>query len=122
MTSVKYGHLQVMGTKTGKFHRNPLKTIRGVPETRLCLWIDEPINIVPSTMSGTNSSLRPNFCQNTGESTFFKVEQFHLHTYLGQNNLVSTLYVWMRVYLLILYLKMHSVYLYLLDVEHLRIR
>ena len=59
MTSIKYAHLQVMGTITGKFHQNPLKTVGGVAETRLCLrtdgltdgrkdgWTDEPITIVP---------------------------------------------------------------------------
>ena len=26
MTSIKYAHLQVMGTISGKFHENPLKT------------------------------------------------------------------------------------------------
>ena len=34
MTSIKYAHLQVMGTITGKFHQNPLKTVGGVAETR----------------------------------------------------------------------------------------
>ena len=33
MTSIRYDHLQVMGTKTGKFHQNPLKTVGGVAET-----------------------------------------------------------------------------------------
>ena len=33
MTSIKYDHLQVMGTITGKFHENSLKTV-GVAETR----------------------------------------------------------------------------------------
>ena len=37
MASIKYAHLQVMGTITGKFHQNPLKTVGGVAETRLCL-------------------------------------------------------------------------------------
>ena len=37
MTSIKYDHLQVMGTITGKFHQNPLKTVRGVAETRTSL-------------------------------------------------------------------------------------
>ena len=58
MTSIKYAHLHVMGTITGKFHQNPLKTV-GVAETRLCPrtdgltdgrtdgWTDEPITIVP---------------------------------------------------------------------------
>ena len=40
MTSIKYAHLQVMGTITGKFHQNLLKTVRGVAETRLCLRTD----------------------------------------------------------------------------------
>ena len=40
MTSIKYDHLQVMGTITGKFHHNPLKTVAGVAETRLCLRTD----------------------------------------------------------------------------------
>ena len=34
MTSIKYDHLQVMGTITGKFHQNHLKTEGGVAETR----------------------------------------------------------------------------------------
>ena len=34
MTSIKYDHLQVMGTMTRKFHQNPLKTVGGVAETR----------------------------------------------------------------------------------------
>ena len=34
MTSIKYDYLQVMGTITGKFHQNPLKTVGGVAETR----------------------------------------------------------------------------------------
>ena len=33
-TSIKYDHLQVMGTISGKFHKNPLKTVGGVAETR----------------------------------------------------------------------------------------
>ena len=40
MTSIKYAHLQVMATISGKFHQNPLKTVRGVAETRLCLLTD----------------------------------------------------------------------------------
>ena len=40
MTSIKYDHLQVNGTITGKFHQNPLKTVGGDAETRLCLWTD----------------------------------------------------------------------------------
>ena len=34
MTSIKYDHLQVMATITGKFHQNPLKIVEGVAETR----------------------------------------------------------------------------------------
>ena len=37
MTSIKYAHLQVMETITGKFNQNHSKTIEGVAETRLCL-------------------------------------------------------------------------------------
>ena len=33
MTSIKYDHLQVMATISGKF-QNPLKTVGGVAETR----------------------------------------------------------------------------------------
>ena len=40
MTSIKYAQFQVKGTITGKFHQNPLKTVRGVAETRLCLRTD----------------------------------------------------------------------------------
>ena len=34
MTSMKYDHLKVMETISGKFHQNPLKTGGGVAETR----------------------------------------------------------------------------------------
>ena len=34
MTSIKYDHLQVMGTISGKFNQSPLKTVGGVAETR----------------------------------------------------------------------------------------
>ena len=34
MTSIKYDHLQVMGTITEKFHQNPLKNAGGVDDTR----------------------------------------------------------------------------------------
>ena len=48
MTSIKYYHRQVMGTITGKFHQNPLKTLGGVAETRLCHGrMHKPISIVP---------------------------------------------------------------------------
>ena len=35
MTSIKYYHLQVMATISGKFQQNPLKTVGGVAETRI---------------------------------------------------------------------------------------
>ena len=34
MTTIKYDHLQVMATISGKVHQNPLKTVGGVAETR----------------------------------------------------------------------------------------
>ena len=34
MTSIKYDHLQVMETITGKFHQYPLRNVEGVVETR----------------------------------------------------------------------------------------
>ena len=34
MTAIKYDHLKVMTTISGKFHQNPLKTGGGVAETR----------------------------------------------------------------------------------------
>ena len=34
ITLIKYDHLQVMATISGKFHQNPLKTVGGVVETR----------------------------------------------------------------------------------------
>ena len=34
MTSIKYDHLHVMATISGKFHQNPLKTVGGAAETR----------------------------------------------------------------------------------------
>ena len=40
MTSIKYDHLYVMGPVTGKFHQNPMKTVGGDAETRLCLRTD----------------------------------------------------------------------------------
>ena len=36
MASVKYDHLQVMETLTGKFHQNPLRNV-GVAETRISI-------------------------------------------------------------------------------------
>ena len=40
ITSIKYALFQVMGTITGKFHQNLLKTVRGVADTKLCLRTD----------------------------------------------------------------------------------
>ena len=37
---VSFAHLQVMGTINGRFHQNPLKTVGGVAETKLCLRTD----------------------------------------------------------------------------------
>ena len=34
MSLIKYDHLPVMGTITGKFHQNSLKNVGGVAETR----------------------------------------------------------------------------------------
>ena len=34
MTLIKYVHFQVMATISGKFNKNPLKTVGGVAETR----------------------------------------------------------------------------------------
>ena len=39
-TSIKYDHLEVMGTIIGKFHENLLKAVEGTAETKLCLWMD----------------------------------------------------------------------------------
>ena len=54
MTSIKYAHLQAMGTITAKFHQNPLTTVGGIAETRLCPQTDgltdcmKPCNLTPS--------------------------------------------------------------------------
>ena len=37
VTFIYYDPLQVMGTITGKFHQNPLKTAGGVVDTRTCV-------------------------------------------------------------------------------------
>ena len=34
VTSIKYAHLQAMATISGKFHKNPLKTVGRAAETR----------------------------------------------------------------------------------------
>ena len=70
MTSIKYAHLQVMGTITGKSHQNPLKTVGRVAETRLCLrsdgltdgrtegQTDESINLVPFDLRRGTKTIR----------------------------------------------------------------
>ena len=40
MTSIKFANFQVMGTITGKFYQNPLKTVGGDAETSLFLQTD----------------------------------------------------------------------------------
>ena len=37
VTLIYYDPLQVMGTITGRYHKNPLKTARGFAETRLII-------------------------------------------------------------------------------------
>ena len=37
MTSIKYDHVQVIATISGKFHQNPLKTVGGIAEIRTCV-------------------------------------------------------------------------------------
>ena len=53
MTSVKYDHLQVMETITGKFHQNPLRNVGGVTETRIST--DKRLNLTKGHYSGKNS-------------------------------------------------------------------
>ena len=50
MTSIKYAHLQVMGTITGKFHQNPSKNCRRSCGDKIVSTdglTDKPITIVP---------------------------------------------------------------------------
>ena len=54
MTLIKYDHLQVMGTITGKFHQNPLKTVGGVVETRTS--VDKMAKIDKGHNSGKKQS------------------------------------------------------------------
>ena len=56
--SIKYDHLQVTGTIFEKFHQNPLKTVGGVAETKLCLRTDGPITIVPFDLNRGQSRNR----------------------------------------------------------------
>ena len=66
-----------MGTITEKFHQNPLKTVGGVAETRLCLRTDiltdgrtdEPITIVPFDLRrGTTISADQGQVRNPSET------------------------------------------------------
>ena len=65
MTSIKYDHLHVMGTITGKFHQNPLKTVGGVVETRYCLRTDgrtdETIKLTKGHSSKKSSQALPRY-------------------------------------------------------------
>ena len=54
MTSVKYDHLQVMETITGKFHQNPLKNIGDVAETRTS--VDKMAKLTEGHNSGKKQS------------------------------------------------------------------
>ena len=38
MISIKYDHLQVMETITGKFHQNPLRNVGGLAKTRISVY------------------------------------------------------------------------------------
>ena len=60
-----------MGTITGKFYRNSLKTVDGVAETSLCVWTDgrkdgrtdEPITLVPFDLRrGTKREMSIRIC------------------------------------------------------------
>ena len=58
MTSIKYAHPQLMETISGKFHQNPLKTVGGVAETRLCLRTDGRTDgLTDGWMDGRTNSL-----------------------------------------------------------------
>ena len=54
MTSVKYDHLQVMETITGKFHQYPLRNVGGVTETRIS--VDKWLKLTKGHNSGTKQS------------------------------------------------------------------
>ena len=54
MTSIKYDHLQVMGTISRKSHQNPLKTVGGVAETRTS--VDKMAKMTKSHNSGKKRS------------------------------------------------------------------
>ena len=54
MTSVKYDHLQVMATITGKFHQNSSINVGGVAETRTS--VDELAKLIKGYNSGKKQS------------------------------------------------------------------
>ena len=54
MTSIKYAHLEVMATISGKFHKNPWKTVGGVAETRTS--VDKWLKLTKSHNSGEKRS------------------------------------------------------------------
>ena len=55
MTLIKYDHLQVMETITGKFHQYPLRNVGGVMETRTSVdkWLKltKAITLVKSSQA-----------------------------------------------------------------------
>ena len=54
MTSIKYDHLQVMKTITGKFHQYPLRNVGGVAETRTS--VDKWLKLTKGQNSGKKQS------------------------------------------------------------------
>ena len=54
MTLIKYDHLQVMETITGKFHQYPLKNVGGVAETRTS--VDKWLKLTKGHNSGKKQS------------------------------------------------------------------
>ena len=53
-TLIKYAHLQVMATISGKFRKNPLKTVGGVAETRTS--VDKWLKLTKGHNSGKKPS------------------------------------------------------------------
>ena len=53
-TSIKYNHLQVMETITGKFHQYPLRNIGGVAETRTS--VDKWLKLIKGHNTGKKQS------------------------------------------------------------------
>ena len=54
MTLIKYAHLQVMATISGKFPKNPLKTVGGVAETSKS--VDKMMKLTKGHYSGKKRS------------------------------------------------------------------